>query len=378
MIINLCVITPSFHPNLDGTSRVSYHNVLELSKYLDNIIVYTPLTISNRAIDTYPENISVIRKKPLVSIAKASLILSNIRHEYDVDKIHLHAPHIFESEYIYIQKKLHNQIEYVVTYHNDPISPMKKELMLKLYRNRVIQYSLSNAKKIIASSMDFAENSMIGKLNLLNNTVELPCGVDTNLFSPEHSINSPTVAQFETENSFCILTVGSCGGMSKGLRELIISLSSLENNEQYKLINVGNPKYRDYYLKLKEDYAFRGSMIFPGFVSDTELADWYRKCDLVSLLSTSTESFGIPIIEAMASGKPVISSNMPGVRTIIRDGQCGYVLNPSDYKDISDKISYLNNNPKIRATFGKNGRKIATEIYDWKIIGQKLNNILRC
>ena len=66
--MNLCVVTPSFYPNLDGTSRVSYHNVLELSKYLDNIIVYTPSTSNNRTTDEFPENVFVIRKKPILSI----------------------------------------------------------------------------------------------------------------------------------------------------------------------------------------------------------------------------------------------------------------------------------------------------------------------
>jgi glycosyltransferase involved in cell wall biosynthesis len=71
--------------------------------------------------------------------------------------------------------------------------------------------------------------------------------------------------------------------------------------------------------------------MFLGILPEAELSAFYRLCDVTVLPSTnSTESFGIVQVESMASGTPVVASNLPGVREPVRITGMGCVVTPAD------------------------------------------------
>ena len=83
-----------------------------------------------------------------------------------------------------------------------------------------------------------------------------------------------------------------------------------------------------------------------------------KQVDILLIASQITEAFGLTAIEAMKYKKPIISTDIDGLReTIGVDGDAGYCLEKNNYSSYADKIIYLLENEMIRDSMGKNGRK---------------------
>ncbi len=80
------------------------------------------------------------------------------------------------------------------------------------------------------------------------------------------------------------------------------------------------------------------------------------------------------LIESMASGTPVIGTDLPGVRSVVSDN-VGFLANPGDIDDLAGLITQMLSNEPIREQMGLESRKKAVSEYDWKTIGSKLNDI---
>ena len=77
-------------------------------------------------------------------------------------------------------------------------------------------------------------------------------------------------------------------------------------------------------------------------------------------------SEGVPkaLIEAAAVGKPIVTTDMPGCRFIVKNNYNGLLVKPKDVDSLFDSLKYLLDNPSISAAYGKNGRKHALSIFD--------------
>ena len=90
---------------------------------------------------------------------------------------------------------------------------------------------------------------------------------------------------------------------------------------------------------------------------------YYAMSDIVVVPSLQ-EAFGLVVAEAMASGKPVIGSNVGGIPDQIIDGYNGFLVQPRKPKEIAEKILWLINNPEEARRMGMNGRRIVEEKFD--------------
>ena len=69
------------------------------------------------------------------------------------------------------------------------------------------------------------------------------------------------------------------------------------------------------------------------------------------------------MIEAQAAGKPVVSTDVGGVRDVVLDNRSGFVVRPGDVEDFQDKVSRLVSDPELRDTFGHEGHAHVCEAY---------------
>ncbi len=100
---------------------------------------------------------------------------------------------------------------------------------------------------------------------------------------------------------------------------------------------------------------FRGTRTtFPGFLRGEELVDAYRAAD-VFLFPSTTETFGLVALEAMACGVPVIAANTGGVLDIIRDGENGLLFNPERPAEIGALLRRLQQQPALRERLAEQG-----------------------
>ena len=87
------------------------------------------------------------------------------------------------------------------------------------------------------------------------------------------------------------------------------------------------------------------------------------------------EAFGIVGLEAMSSQKPVVLSDIPGVRDVIENGKEGLLSRPTDPKNIAEKINRLIDDPVLRIEMGERGRKRVMENFSWDVIGQRYKDL---
>jgi len=111
-----------------------------------------------------------------------------------------------------------------------------------------------------------------------------------------------------------------------------------------------------------------------GYVSDGDLPSHYASSNVLVLPSVSRlEAFGIVLLEAMASGLPIIASNIPGVRSVVKSSKAGFLVEPKSSNDIAKNI--------INVYKLKNLDKYAVEAvkskYAWDKIAAQINEIYK-
>lgn len=110
---------------------------------------------------------------------------------------------------------------------------------------------------------------------------------------------------------------------------------------------------------------------FVGWVSDEELPRYYRSCDIFCAPSTGFESFGLILLEAMAAGKPIVTCDIPGYRTVMADGQEGLMVPPEDESALAQALIRLLSDPAARHVMGQRGRAKA-QAYAWERVSEQV------
>ena len=126
---------------------------------------------------------------------------------------------------------------------------------------------------------------------------------------------------------------------------------------------VGHAMDEDYLTRLKDNIkkdGLKDRVVFTGFT--TEAQKLMQLCDCL-VLATKKETFGLVLIEAMASGVAVIASNSGGPLEIIDDGKTGLLFKAGDAEDLSEKIKILTD-ANFKKRFAANGQKRAYSMFD--------------
>ena len=125
------------------------------------------------------------------------------------------------------------------------------------------------------------------------------------------------------------------------------------------------------------DLGLSGSVKFLGDVRSEMLGQTYASSDIFVLPSLHAESFGIVLLEAMASEVPVIASKTGGVPEVVSDGKEGILVKPGDEMELSEALTRLLTNENERSEMGRAGRKKALKDYDWQVVGGKIEELYR-
>jgi glycosyltransferase involved in cell wall biosynthesis len=117
---------------------------------------------------------------------------------------------------------------------------------------------------------------------------------------------------------------------------------------------------------------------FPSSRSrDDELPKYYAISDVLVLPSKDrSEGFGLVMLEANATGKPVIASAVGGIPSVIQDGYNGFLVPPSDPEALAATIKRAFEDEEMLRQMGKNGRTFAKE-HDWSIVAEQTENAYR-
>jgi phosphatidylinositol alpha-mannosyltransferase len=193
----------------------------------------------------------------------------------------------------------------------------------------------------------------------------IPNGIDTKRFRPE-------VGPIEKLKKYSpkVLFVGRFEPR-KGLKYLLQAFPMiLKEFPTAKLIVVGRGFLERYYRQYIEKHI-KENVIFVGHVSPEDLPRYYASCDIYCSPATGAESFGIVLLEAMATAKPIVASDIPGYRTVLEDGKEGLFFKARNATSLAEKINQLLMNKSSMEEMGKKGREKSLR-YDWEIVSKQV------
>lgn len=195
----------------------------------------------------------------------------------------------------------------------------------------------------------------------------IPNGIDTNRFKPN----------FDKENKELKILFVSRLVHRKGPHLLVRAFKRVvKKYDNVALVFVGSGYMRGTLEELAMSLNITEKVKFLGDVSDEILPQVYSESDIFVLPSLHAESFGLVLLEAMASGLPVVATSVGGIPEVLEDGKEGFLVKP-DEKNIAEALIKLLEDKDLREKMGKNGRKKVVENYDWKNVCEKIEETYR-
>lgn len=360
-------VTATFPPYYAGTGNVCYHNALGLARRGHQVHVLTAATPLPPDYHDPPE-LDVRRLPVLLRVGNAPLLRGMLPLPA-CDLVHLHYPFYFGAEAV-LWACLRQRIPYVLTYHQDVLLTGGRDLAVRLHHHLLGRLILRQARRVFATSADYAQHSRLRPL-LAHRPTQLAVlanGVDVQHFMPHPDAGCLRQRHTIAPATPILLFVGGLDQAHyfKGIPALLAAVAQL-SVPRPALVLIGTGDLQPHYAQLAAQHGI--TAIFAGRVPTAELPAYYRLADLLLLPSTTRgEAFGMVLIEALACGTPVIASNLPGVRSVIRDGVDGLLVPPGDVAALATAIEHLLADPHRRAAMGAAGRAKVQQQYAWDVL----------
>lgn len=269
--------------------------------------------------------------------------LKRIIDNYDI--IHVHHPDPMANLALFLAKP---KGRLIVHWHSDIV---RQKRSLKLYEP-LLRWMLRRADVIIASSEAYKKGSLY--LRFFHSKLKIiPYGISADgadLVCGDH------VQELQSTfgNRKVVLSLGRLV-YYKGLNFLVHAAVFLP--KEYVIVIAGDGPLRNKLEKLSRRLGVADRVHFLGEISDEQRWLFLRTCDVFVLPSLErSESFGIVQVEAMACGKPVISTGIrhSGVGWVNRDGVTGRVVPPGDPKALAQAVIEIVENKNNYALFCQN------------------------
>ncbi len=382
-------IVCSYPPYYGGMGNVVFQTASHLARLGHEVEVFTPqfykepegILPEEKYEPGLEERIDYARRlKPALRYGQAAY-MPQIRRELDqFDLVHLHYPLFGSANLVRKWKLKHPHRPLVITYHMDTRGPGWKGLIFKYYTKYWMPKILHSADLLITSSFDYIVSSDARAIfeNQKKKWVELPFGVDIERFQPRQKPG----ALFSRHNLNPELpTALFVGGMDsphyfKGIPVLLKALFLLKEKDlRLQAVLVGEGELRKSFELQAMGLGLENTVRFVGKASEEELPYYYNMADLFVLPSINkVEAFGMVLLEAMASGVPVLASDLPGVRTVVQGA--GSVVQPNSPQALARALQgYFS--PEGMAKDKSGIRRLAEEKYGWKPIILRLEGIYK-
>jgi glycosyltransferase involved in cell wall biosynthesis len=164
---------------------------------------------------------------------------------------------------------------------------------------------------------------------------------------------------------------------SKGIFDLIEAAMVLKaQGLQFILRVVGEPDDRNpEAISKDETIRLHNEGIIEWVGRQSDMPKFYRESDIICLPTLYKEGLPLSLLEAASIGRPLIATDVPGCREIVRDGINGYLFPPKSLSDLTNVLKKLILNSEDREKFGKMSTQMVQDEFSGKIIQQKLNSV---
>jgi glycosyltransferase involved in cell wall biosynthesis len=256
-----------------------------------------------------------------------------------IKKIHSNTFHIVEDGYAHLIKSLDPKKTVISIFDLIPLVFWKKNFYLTrppLFYLYSLSY-LKFFKTIIVCS----ENTKKDLVNLCNIKEEIikkvfyPVQKEYKIFSKEKKFFYKNKYNFKKDYFYILLTGKDF--YKNHLRALRAISSLIKEGFKIKIVKLGSP-YKDWLDEIKKLNIESSIIYFSKYLSNHEICEIYNICDLLFFPSLY-EGFGLPVVESMACGLPVLSSQEGSLKEIA--GGCSFLTNPYDIYDMTKKLTKL-------------------------------------
>jgi len=254
--------------------------------------------------------------------------------------------------------------------------PEHRGKRLSDYYLKRTKIAVENSKQIITSS-NSTRRDLIGLLGVPARKIKvihLGVGPNFKVFKNQ-SILAEKISRYVRAKQKYILTVGTLEprkNLSAIAKAFVLLPNSLQR--EHKLMFVGAKGWNNNELgQIIRDYNLTEKVVFPGFVKDEDLPYIYNKASLF-VFPSLYEGFGLPPLEAMACGVPVISSGTSSLPEVI--GKAGILVNPNREEEIAKAMRYVLTNPDVAKQMTKKGLKQAKK-FSWQKTAQETLKIFQ-
>lgn len=196
----------------------------------------------------------------------------------------------------------------------------------------------------------------------------IPNGIEIDHFMAD----VPKLEQF-CDGKFNILFVGRLE-KRKGLIYLLEAFRHLKKKMPNTRLIIAGPDggLQQGYERFVYEYKVP-DVVFAGFVSYEDLPRYYHTADVFCAPAFERESFGIVLLEAMASGKPIVASNIEGYASVVTDGAEAILVAPRNENAIQDALLRLLQDSELRDEIGARGR-LKVQEYNWDRVAKRIMN----
>lgn len=372
--MRIAMVAPYLHPHVGGVESHVETLSAELARRGHDITVLTsqlPGTPTMERRDGYL--IHRVRQSAHMFTTPVTPALGRALDEVKPDLVHAHSPPPVSSWFAARWTKRHG-VPFVLTYHCDLEIPMPGGgTLVEVYRRTMGKRTVLAADALIATTRTYAQTSRA--LWRRDDVHVVPNAVDTARFTPEGpSSEFVRERHLLSPRSRVALFVGRLTH-HKGIEEFI--RAARWTGDDVTHLVVGDGPRREALEALAREVAPR-RIVFAGRVEASELPAYYRCATVGVLPSTSRlEAFGIAALECMASGRPVVVSDMPGVTEVIEPGVTGLLAEPLDPEDLGKKIARLAGDAELAASMGKAARARVLERFTLALVADEIERVYR-
>jgi rhamnosyl/mannosyltransferase len=282
------------------------------------------------------------------------------RHAVGYDLLHFHIPN--PTATLAYQMSGVNR-PYIATYHADIT---RQRRLKRLYEASLVQF-LTSSSSVIATSDNIVRTSNVLS-RLEKKCTVIPLGIDISRFTEGPGLVSQVDEIRRTHRRPTVLFVGKFRHY-KGLHVLIEAIRVLDID----LLLIGNGPLEASLKKQVAQAGVSSKVFFLGALKDEDVNAYMKACDIFVLPATQrSEAFGIVQLEAMACGKPIVSTELgTGTSFVNRNGETGIVVPPNDVAALTTAINSLADNQERRHALGHNGRRRLESLFSVEVMMEK-------
>lgn len=361
-----------------GAEFAAYHLALKMAKKNEVNVFTTSINSKNSVEDYGGLDVHRYGTKFRIDAGNMSFGLFTRPMSHDADIVHAHfsTP---PGEIAGARCAKKTNVPFVLTYHGDwqeSFGGFIRRAALSVYNRYLLDKLLSRADVIISPSEYYInESRFLGKYQ--DKIAVIPNGIQIEDFDIPLSKEECKVKLELPPNKNMILFVGNLTPY-KGPDVLVKAMPMItEEVPDAELMFVGGGKMRTDMEKLSKKLGIENYVKFAGFVEEHLKPLYYKAADVFCLPSTlNTEVFPIVLLEASASGLPMVVSDLDTFKCVIDKGYNGLFTKRRDEKNLADTITYLLENEDMRIEMGRNARK-KSKNYSWKEIAEATGKVYK-